>query len=591
MKNLLIVSIFFVFLSSDLIAQDNSLSFDGNDDYAEYVLTSTDYSSGGDFYFDGSLTMEAWFKSTNVDGTILSCYSHTAAGHGDPWVGLYSIFIDANGFLQSNIRDSAGHDWASWVVDGVTDSSLFPTEVNDGSWHHIAVVYDEDSSAVFAYLDGGVKSTKRTHFYEGGIINFGTINPTNPIKIGVSHSNAFGYSKYLNGILDEISIWKRALTLEEIQNNMYQIVNPSMETDLSGYWKFDEGTGSYISDSSGNNHNGSIYGPIWITDVPPNEPSSQFHYSLFFDGIDDFVDCQSAGFDFAPTNLTQEAWIKLDITDKWHPIMTRRENRSGPDWVTLVVQNGYVSFGYDGDHFWYGITGTTFVTDGEWHHVAGTKEGNTLNLYVDGNFEGTYNGSHPFGTSERMSLGRSGAWDYDGPYYGRLSGFMTEVRTWDIALTQSDIINMMFTTLNGDEEGLVGYWGFIEGTGETLEDLSVNSNNGVIYGASWSIDVPNNEPSTLKNNNKQTVDFQLKQNYPNPFNPSTKIKFSIPNNEFVILEVYNLLGQKIVSLINGEMNSGYHEVEFDGSELSSNIYFYSIQAGNFHDIKKMILLK
>jgi len=83
----------------------------------------------------------------------------------------------------------------------------------------------------------------------------------------------------------------------------------------------------------------------------------------------------------------------------------------------------------------------------------------------------------------------------------------------------------------------------------------------------------------------------LSQNYPNPFNPSTTIKFSIPNSSFITLKVFNLFGTEITSLVDEEKPIGNYEVEFDGRNLSSGIYFYRMQAGNFTDTKKFILLK
>jgi hypothetical protein len=85
--------------------------------------------------------------------------------------------------------------------------------------------------------------------------------------------------------------------------------------------------------------------------------------------------------------------------------------------------------------------------------------------------------------------------------------------------------------------------------------------------------------------------FELNQNYPNPFNPSTRIKFALPHSEHVVLAVFNMLGQRVATLIDREMNVGYHEIEFAGSNLSSGVYFYSISAGKFKDIKKMILIR
>lgn len=85
--------------------------------------------------------------------------------------------------------------------------------------------------------------------------------------------------------------------------------------------------------------------------------------------------------------------------------------------------------------------------------------------------------------------------------------------------------------------------------------------------------------------------FSLKQNYPNPFNPVTVINFSIPTASYVKLSVYDALGREVALLANGNFNAGMHNIEFDASNLVSGIYFYSLQAGEFKDTKKMILIK
>jgi len=86
-------------------------------------------------------------------------------------------------------------------------------------------------------------------------------------------------------------------------------------------------------------------------------------------------------------------------------------------------------------------------------------------------------------------------------------------------------------------------------------------------------------------------DFLLRQNYPNPFNPSTKIKYQIANADFVNLQVFDVLGNKVATLIDEEMQPGSYEVEFNASNLPSGIYFYTLKAGKFIQTKKMLLLK
>ena len=83
----------------------------------------------------------------------------------------------------------------------------------------------------------------------------------------------------------------------------------------------------------------------------------------------------------------------------------------------------------------------------------------------------------------------------------------------------------------------------------------------------------------------------LMQNYPNPFNPSTTIRYGLPNSSHVTLTVFNTLGQQVGLLQNGEQEAGYHEVRFDGKNLSSGVYFYRIKAGDFVATKRLLLLK
>ena len=85
--------------------------------------------------------------------------------------------------------------------------------------------------------------------------------------------------------------------------------------------------------------------------------------------------------------------------------------------------------------------------------------------------------------------------------------------------------------------------------------------------------------------------FALYQNYPNPFNPSTNIKYQIANNKLVILKIYDILGKEVETLVNENQKPGTYEVTFDGSKLSSGIYFYTLTAGEYNETKKMVLIK
>lgn len=90
--------------------------------------------------------------------------------------------------------------------------------------------------------------------------------------------------------------------------------------------------------------------------------------------------------------------------------------------------------------------------------------------------------------------------------------------------------------------------------------------------------------------------FGVQQNYPNPFNPSTTIKYTIPQDAFVSVKVFNVLGERVAELVNKDLKTGLHEVIFNAANLSSGFYFYIVEANGmdgtkYFDSKKMILLK
>jgi len=99
------------------------------------------------------------------------------------------------------------------------------------------------------------------------------------------------------------------------------------------------------------------------------------------------------------------------------------------------------------------------------------------------------------------------------------------------------------------------------------------------------------EPIGINNHGSIIKDFTLYQNYPNPFNPSTEIKYAIPQSNLVSIKIYNIEGELVEVLVCKYEEAGYYSIQFDGSNLSSGVYFYTIKAGNFSDTKKMVLVK
>jgi len=134
-------------------------------------------------------------------------------------------------------------------------------------------------------------------------------------------------------------------------------------------------------------------------------------------------------------------------------------------------------------------------------------------------------------------------------------------------------------TVSGNTLQIEGYWH----TGENPVPTPQFFNTPTTYvRSSFGIKVISLEiPST----------FSLSQNYPNPFNPITKIRFDLPKNVNVKLTIYDMLGKEIETIVNEHLNAGSYEVTFDGTKYTSGVYYYRLNAGEFVETKKMILVK
>ena len=142
------------------------------------------------------------------------------------------------------------------------------------------------------------------------------------------------------------------------------------------------------------------------------------------------------------------------------------------------------------------------------------------------------------------------------------------------------------TITTGADEATSVYAADVDGDG----DMDVLSASGYDDKIAW---YENLDPADIANNDPEVVQVRplLYNNYPNPFNPSTTIEFTLPKSEFTTLKVFNILGKEVATLVSNKLNQGNHTYTFDGKNLASGIYYYSIQAGDFHQDKKMILIK
>jgi hypothetical protein len=95
----------------------------------------------------------------------------------------------------------------------------------------------------------------------------------------------------------------------------------------------------------------------------------------------------------------------------------------------------------------------------------------------------------------------------------------------------------------------------------------------------------------VEEKNQILTNYKLSQNYPNPFNPVTNIEFSLPVTDRVTLSLLNVFGEVVKVIANGNFSAGNHKVKLDGSDLATGVYFYRLEAGNFVDVKKLLLMK
>lgn len=129
------------------------------------------------------------------------------------------------------------------------------------------------------------------------------------------------------------------------------------------------------------------------------------------------------------------------------------------------------------------------------------------------------------------------------------------------------------------------------GTQFSVEAADTTSPNSGVIPISGITYINSNVTGVNQADNSIPQNFLLEQNYPNPFNPSTQINYSIPSAQKVTIKIYDELGKEVTTLVNSDQAAGNYTVDFNASELASGVYFYRIQAGNFIQMKKMILMK
>ncbi|SVD70553.1 uncharacterized protein METZ01_LOCUS423407, partial [marine metagenome] len=217
-----------------------SLSFDGADDYVSIPDNDALDIGSSDF------SIQFWIKSSdNNKATIVS-----KSEGGDPVNTWYFVNMNSNGTIEYEITDG-------YSVSGDYSIATGSIAVNDGEWHHISVLFDRDNLG-YIYIDGILDVSSSIASHPGNLSN----NASLEFGVDLEHSQ-----HYTSGNIDEVSIWNTVLTQEEIQS--YMTVSPTgNESGLVGYWNFNEGEGTTLTDQTSNGNNGTIAGATWSDDVP-----------------------------------------------------------------------------------------------------------------------------------------------------------------------------------------------------------------------------------------------------------------------------------------------------------------------------------
>ena len=152
------------------------------------------------------------------------------------------------------------------------------------------------------------------------------------------------------------------------------------------------------------------------------------------------------------------------------------------------------------------------------------------------------------------------------------------IKLWNEDLPNNPSTNSIPVSLVVDNQGDIVIGGYNGNLQWSMFELIEYSQPGFI-------------PTGISESSNKVYTYRLYQNFPNPFNPVTTIKYSIPHNSFVYIKLYDILGREIKTLVAKEEKAGNYEVKFDGSDLSSGIYFYTMSVNNFIETRKMVILK
>jgi hypothetical protein len=322
-------------------------------------------------------------------------------------------------------------------------------------------------------------------------------------------------------------------TLLVVLGNLSAQVN--LDSGLVAYYPFN----GNANDESGNGNNGTVIGAVLTSDRFGNDSSA-----YEFDGTSTYITIPSSTTLESPTiQLSQVAWIYAYswslIGQAFGPV-TMKSN-SGTNAFQYRLSVGVEGINTAINNWNNAVTILDTLNFNEWYMIVTTLKDDTVRAYINNVFIGLGTLTGPINQDNLpLEIGRDvpGATEI---FHGKID----DIRIYNRALIPDEI------------------------------DSLYNS-------IPTSID----NPSALISRS-----FELYQNYPNPFNPITTIRYSLPKALDIKIDVFDVVGQRVMTLVQGKVSIGYHKVEFDGGDLASGVYFCMIQAGDFIRTRKMLLMK
>ncbi len=367
-----------------------ALEFDGQDDYILIPNTPSLLPGTSDF------TVELYIKT---EGTSRQTIINN--GYGDATAEYYfDILADGRLYGWTDYPGASG--------DSITGS----TSVNDGYWHHVVFLRDDK---LHLFVDGVEDAIPAVH---------GNRDIDHNLDIYLGANTEMGY--YFSGIMDELYVFHRALSVEEIKEN-YEAFGLKLEMHLS------EGEGTTAFDSSGNDNDGTINGADWTEGF--------FVHALKFDGVDDYVEItdDTSLHLGSEESMAFEFWIKTNNSGVESALFHKYSTLNPNPYFLLTLTNNGKFQGQIRDSYglYSNLTSNSTITDGKWHYLTFVidRVADKLTIYIDGNFDNMTD-DLTMGTSTNnadLFIGKAAS---DDRYF---NGSLDEIRIYDRALSVREI--------------------------------------------------------------------------------------------------------------------------------------------------------